>query len=137
MQAWWCATLSRKKIQAHRCFRVSLLYMKTYFVKHVRTDAWVIWTKKLHSQNLLTGKHRWWRPFLCSCRHVGLRFSKIDFITDAFPWKLGSFTEHQFYRTMLASASHFLWHFRCITYFISDKSVQSWHGDIILVLCQY
>ena len=35
------------------------------------------------------------------------------------------------------TASDFLWHFRCITCFISDKSVQSQHGNIIILLYQY
>ena len=74
-------------------------------------------------------------------------FSKIDFITDAFLWKLSSFTEHQFYQDFTeqccATVSDFLWHFSCITCFIMRYNVSIisvlilvlyYHISIILVL---
>ena len=69
LQAWLCATFQEKKL-CPRGFvnlvsfcKFSQIFNKTYFVEHGRTDAWVKWTKKMFSQNLFTGKHRWWRPF--------------------------------------------------------------------------
>ena len=50
--------------------------------------------KKLYSENLLTGKHRWWRPFQCSCRHVGLQFFQ-----KGLPHKCFSRKFVKFYRT--------------------------------------
>ena len=48
LQAWWCATLSRKKnlAQVFSC-KFAENFKKTYFVEDVRTDAWVKWTKKI------------------------------------------------------------------------------------------
>ena len=98
LQACWCATLSRKKTLAQviSC-KFSETFKKTYFAEHVRTDAWVKWTKKIYLQEntgdgvLYSAVAEMW----------AYSFSKIDFITDAFLWKLWSFIEHQFYRTML------------------------------------
>ena len=48
LQTWWCATLSAKKTLAQVfSTKFSKIFKKTYFVEHVRTDAWVKWTKKI------------------------------------------------------------------------------------------
>ena len=133
LQAWWCPTLSRKKLW-QRCFPVRLLFKKTYFVEHVRTDAWVIWTKKKIAFTI----------YLQENTSGGVVFSAVaDMWTYSFPkWTLSQMFFYENYEISqninfreqsCATASAFLWNFRCITCFISDKSVKSQHGDIILV----
>ena len=94
---------SRKKTlaQLFSC-RFSEIFKKTYFVEHTRTDAWVKWTKKIVFTKSIHRGTPVMASFLVQLQTCGLTvFQKSDSITDAFLWKLGSFAEHQFYRTML------------------------------------
>ena len=101
LQAWWCATFSRKKTltQVFPC-KFSEIFKKNYFVEHAQTDAWVKWTKKIVFAKSIHRKTQL-KAFLVQLQTCGLTvFPKKDSITDAFLWNLGSFTEHEFYRTM-------------------------------------
>ena len=56
----------------------------------------IVFTKSIHRKTPVMAS------LLVQLQKCGLTvFPKGDSITDAFLWKLGSFTEHQFYRTML------------------------------------
>ena len=101
LQAWWCATFSRKKTltQVFPC-KFSEIFKKNYFVEHAQTDAWVKWTKKIVFTKSIHRKTQV-KAFLVQLQTCVLTvFPKRDSITDAFLWNLGSFTEHQFYRKM-------------------------------------
>ena len=103
MEAWWCATFSRKKslAQVYSC-KFSEIFKKTYFVEHARTDAWVKWTKKIVFTKSIYRETPVIASFFAQLQTCGLTvFSKRGSTTDAFLWKFGSFTEHQFYRTVL------------------------------------
>ena len=103
MQAWWCATLSRKKTlaQVFSC-EFSEIFKKTYFVEHTRLDAWVKWTKKIVFTKSIHRETPAMAPFLGQLQTSGLTiFPKRESIANAFLWKLGSFSEHQLYRSML------------------------------------
>ena len=89
LQAWWCATLSRKKIQVHRSFRVSLLYMKTYFVKHVRTDAWVIWTKQIAFTKFINRETLVIASFFVQLQTCGLTIFQNELYHRRFSMKIG------------------------------------------------
>ena len=71
LQAWWCATLSRKKLW-HRYFSVSLLLKKTHLVEHVLTDAWVIWTKKITFTKSICRKKPAMSSYLVHLQRCGL-----------------------------------------------------------------
>ena len=103
LQAWWCATFSRKNTLGQVFpFKFYEIFKKTYFVEHAQTDAWVKWTKKIIFTKSFHRKELVMVSFLVQPQTCGLRtFPKRNTITDAFLWKLGSFTEHQFYRTTL------------------------------------
>ena len=103
LQAWWCTIFSRKRTLAQVfSFTFSEIFKKTYFLEHARTDAWVKWTKKIVFTKSIHRKTPVMTSFLAQLQTYGLtNYPKRDSITDAFLWKLGSFTEHQFYRTML------------------------------------
>ena len=103
LQAWWCAIFSRKRTLAQVfSFTFSKIFKKTYFVEHARTDAWVKWTKKIVFTKSIHREIPLMVSFLVQFQTCGLTvFPKRDCIKDAFLWKLGSFTQYQFYRTML------------------------------------
>ena len=113
--------------------KFSEIFKKTYFVEHARTDARVKWTKQLVFTKSIHRKTPVRASFLVQLHTCGLTiFLKRDSITDIFLWKLGSFTEHQFYRIMLR---HYVIAWR---YNVSIRSViilvLYYHASIILVL---
>ena len=108
LQAWLCATFQEKKLW-NRGFvslvsfcKFSQIFNKTYFVKQCPNGCLSemnqknVFTKSIHRKTAVMAS------FLMQLQTYGLTvFPKSDSITDAFLWKSGSFTEHQFYRTML------------------------------------
>ena len=110
----------RKKLLQRR-FLVSFpKFLKTYFVKHIRVDVWMKWTKK--KLCLIYSQENNDKDFLFSAvaDMWAYSFSKTHSIPDAFLWKLWSFTEvsektalkrpslirvksHGFYRSLLQS----------------------------------
>ena len=107
MQAWWSANFSRKKTLAYvfSC-KFSEIFKKTYFAEHSRRDAWLKWTK-IEFTKSIHRKTPVMASFLVQLQTCGLSFSKRDSITDVFLWTLGSFTEHQLYRSMLGDCFWF------------------------------
>ena len=91
-----------KKKLVQRRFLVSFpKFLKTYFVEHIRVDVWMKWTKK--KLCLIYSQENNGKDFLFSAvvDMWAYSFSKWDFITDAVLWKLWSFTESHFCRTLL------------------------------------
>ena len=101
-----CNFIKGKKLW-HRCFPVSLLFKRTYFVEHVRTNAWVLWTKNIAFTKSIYRKTPAMASFLVQLQTCGLTVFQNGPITDAFLWELGSIREHQFYRTMLSDCFWF------------------------------
>ena len=144
MQAWWCATLSRKKTLA-QVFSCEFfeIFKKTYFVEHTRLDAWVKWTKKIVFTKSIHRETPAMAPFLGQLQTSGLTiFPKRESIANAFLWKLGSFSEHQLYRSMLGDyfwfpvtfSMYFLLYQWWISSVIAWRSHVSIMSVIILVL---
>ena len=78
------------------------IFKKTCFIEHARTDVWVKWTKKIVFTKSIHRETPVITSFIVQLQTCGLTvFPKRDFITGTFLWKLGRFTEHQFYRTTL------------------------------------
>ena len=109
----------KKKKLWHRFFPVSLLFEKTYFVEHVRTDAWVIRTKIIAFTKSIYRTTPEMASFLVQLQTCGLTVFQNGLHHRCFSMKIG-----KFYRTMLRDCFWFLWHFQCITCLISDKSGQ-------------
>ena len=109
LEAWSCATLSRKKTLAQKfSFKFSEIFEETYIVARTCSNVkWVKETKKIVFTKSIYKK----TPVIVSF---------LGFITDNFLWKLLSFAEQ-----CCATAFDLLWHFQRTTWFISDKSVQS------------
>ena len=141
LQAWWCSTFTRKKTlaQAFSC-KCSEIFKKTYFVEHVRTDRCLSGM----IQKIVLRK-----SFYKKTQNIGVLFSAIadmwvysfskrDWCFDASQMPFYEYCEVLqniiFTEQCCTTASDFLWHFQCITCFISDKSVSH---SIILVLYQY
>ena len=98
LQAWWCATFSRKKTltQVFPC-KFSEIFKKNYFVEHAQTDAWVKWTKKIvFTKSIHTKKEM--TPFLVQLQTCGwaYSFSKKGLHHRYFSVKIG-----KFYRTSI------------------------------------
>ena len=119
-----CNFIKGKKLW-HRCFPVSLLFKRTYFVEHVRTNAWVIWTKNIAFTKSIYRKTPAMASFLVQLQTCGLTVFQNGPITDALLWKLGILENINFTEQCWATASDFQWHFQCITCPISDKWVHS------------
>ena len=102
-----CNFIKKEKLW-HRCFPVSFPnFFRRLTVEHVRTNAWVKWTKKNQNhihKNYSAEKTPSQMPFYKNC----------EVLQNII------FTEH-----CCATASHFLQHFQWITCFISKKLVQS------------
>ena len=72
--------------------------------------------KKLYSQNSFTGKHRGWRPFLCSWRHMGLHFFQKETLPQMLFYENWEVLENIIITEQYCvTASDFLWHLQCIT----------------------
>ena len=127
LQASWCATLSRRKTltQVFSC-KFNEIFKKSYFVEYVRTDAWVKRTKKIVFTKSIYRKTSLMASFLVQLQTCGLGvFPKRTSSLMLFYENCEVLQNIIFAEQCCATASDFLWHFQCITWFISDKSVQS------------
>ena len=126
LQAWWCATFSRKKTltQVFPC-KFSEIFKKNYFVEHAQTDAWVKWTKKIVFSKSIHRKTPVMASFLVQFQPCGLTVFLISNSQMLFYENWEVLQNMNFTEQCCATASDFLWHFQCITYLISNKSVQS------------
>ena len=98
--------------------KFSEIFKKTYFVEHVRTDAWVKWTKSIHRKTPVMAF------FLVQLQTWALTvFSKGTPSQMLFYENCAVLHNIIFRKQCCATASYFLWHFQCIT--CTDKSVQS------------
>ena len=119
-----CNFIKGKKLW-HRCFPVSLLFKRTYFVEHVRTNAWVLWTKNIAFTKSIYRKTPAMASFLVQLQACGLQFSKMD-PSQMLSYKNWEVLENiNFTEQCWATASDFQWHFQCITCPINDKWVHS------------
>ena len=97
-----CNFFKKKTLAQVFCCKFSEIFKKAYFVEHARTDAWVKWTKKKIFTKSIHRETPVVASFLVQLQTSGLTvFPKKDSIADVFPWKLESFTEYRFHRTML------------------------------------
>ena len=84
-----CNFFKKKKTlaQVFSC-KFAEIFKNTYFVEHVRTDAWVKWTKKIVFTKSIHRKTPVVASFLVQLKTCGLTvFPKRDSITDVFLWK--------------------------------------------------
>ena len=90
-----CNFINKKNSGTGVFHKFSKIFKKTYFVEHVRTDAWVKWTKKIVFTKSIYRKTPVMMSFLVQLLVFALTvFSKREPIIDAFLWKFGSFTEY-------------------------------------------
>ena len=96
LQAWWSATLSRKKTLAYvfSC-KFSEIFKKTYFAEHSQRDAWLKWTK-IEFTKSIHRKTPVMASFLVQLQTCGLSFSKKGLHHRCFSMKIG-----KFYRTSI------------------------------------
>ena len=103
-----CNFVKKKNSDTEVFFKFTKIFEKIYFVARTCSNVkWEKWTKKI----IFTKSFYQKTPVMVSF---------LGFITDTFLWKLRSFAEQ-----CCATAFDLLWHFQRITWFISDKSVQS------------
>ena len=113
--------------------KFSEIFKKTYFVEHVRTDAWVKWTKNIVFTKSIHREIPVMESFLVQLIICGLIvFSKSDSITDAFLWKFEVLQNIIFTEQCCATAADFQWCFQRITCFISDKVI-AWRYNMIFI----
>ena len=112
--------------------KFSEIFKKIYFVEHVRTDAWVKWTKNIVFTKSIHREIPVMESFLVQLIICGLIvFSKSDSITDAFLWKFEVLQNIIFTEQCCATAADFQWCFQRITCFISDKVI-AWRYMIFI-----
>ena len=75
----------------HRCSALSILFKKTYLVEHVRTDAWVKWTKKITFTKSIYGKTPAMASFLVQLQTCGLTVFQNGLHHRWFSMKIGKF----------------------------------------------
>ena len=137
LQAWWCAILSRQKTLAQvnsKCFQKFLedLLCRTCLNRYLsEISQKAVSTKSIYRKTPLM------TSFLVQLQRCGLKSfpkgtsSQMFFYENCEVLQNINFTEQ-----CCATASGFFWHFQCITFFISDKSVQSyiaWRYNISII----
>ena len=121
-----------RKLQHLFSCKFSEIFKMTNFVEHVRTDAWVKWTKNIVFTKSIHREIPVMQSFLVQLIICGLTaFSKSDSITDAFLWKFEVLQNIIFTEQCCATAADFQWCFQRITCFISDKVI-AWRYMIFI-----
>ena len=121
-----------RKLQHLFSCKFSEIFKMTNFVEHVRTDAWVKWTKNIVFTKSIHREIPVMQSFLVQLIICGLTaFSKSDSITDAFLWKFEVLWNIIFIEQCCATAADFQWCFQRITCFISDKVI-AWRYMIFI-----
>ena len=112
LQTWWCAALSRKKTPA----QVEHNFFSFFFfclVEHVRTDAWVKWTKKIAFANSIHRKTLVMASFLVQLQTCGLTDfprgnpSQMLFCENCVEFYRTSFLQNNAARLLLISCNIF------------------------------
>ena len=101
MQAWWSRTLSKGNFNTGGFLHIFRDFKEDIFCRRCASGYLSEWSKK-HCINKIYSRENTVNGVLFSAASGmhAYSFTKKESTTDAFPWKLRSFTEHYFYRTL-------------------------------------